>query len=564
MMLAPAEQIREESLWFGSDDQPLFGRLTTPAGETTRGGVLMSPPIGRESRLARRALRTLAIYLAFDGYVSLRFDHFGTGDSSGSMDDEFDGAWVEGIDHGVALLRSLGISSISAVGMRMGATILGTAASRNEIDFSSLVMWDPCESGRTYVRELGALGALRRDITKTEVRESTKMLEYPLSDGAVSGVNQFRLTDPAVRPLAKRLLVVVRDDRTVSSKFRARWDSEHVEWATTSEQALLLESELPTSVPPESTIELIRTWLTAPENVPTPFSSQPRSSDAIVVRDPNAFSVRETAVTLGFRKMFGVVTEPVGDTRGPLLVMVNGINEDHVGPSRLWVELSRRWASVGIRSLRFDFSELGESPWLPSQPKRPMFDRTLRQDIVNAVRALNLTSPDDVVLIGLCSGAQLALEVALELKARGVCTINPQVGAGVLRSADVLKNSDRDSIRSYAKRVESVLKRHQWLSEIILRISRLVLLSAYSPKVRSTLIKNHTEMLLLLSPNDLSPFGRIPIIGSLENRRFVSSEYLQIEIVPGLDHDFLSTVGRTRAVSILDRHVVKTYAGAHL
>ena len=79
--------------------------------------------------------------------------------------------------------------------------------------------------------------------------------------------------------------------------------------------------------------------------------------------------------------MFGIVAEPVGDVRGPLVVMVNGINEDHVGPARLWVDFSRRWAAQGLRCVRFDFSELGESPWLPGQPERPVFDRSQRFDI---------------------------------------------------------------------------------------------------------------------------------------------------------------------------------------
>jgi pimeloyl-ACP methyl ester carboxylesterase len=330
-------------------------------------------------------------------------------------------------------------------------------------------------------------------------------------------------------------------------------------WATTSEQGPLLETELPESVQPTSTIAQIRAWLTADEVAPSPFSIPPRSRDAVVCENSYAAPVRERVVELGNRKMFGIVTEPVGDVRGPLLVMVNGINEDHVGPARLWVEFSRRWAGLGLRCVRFDFSELGESPWTPGQPERPVFDWTLHYDVRDAVRALIPENPDESILVGLCSGAQVALEAMLDLKARGLYAINPQVGAGVLRGADRLRNSDRGTVRSTAHRFEKILKGHPRIDETVQQISRLVLLSAFSPKVRSALAKNNSDMLLVLGPNDLSPFRRLPVVGSLVGRQLVSSEHIHVEVVPGLDHDFLSILGRSRAISILDRHVSERF-----
>jgi pimeloyl-ACP methyl ester carboxylesterase len=562
-MAARVEQCHEESLWFGTTDRPLFGRLTTPVGETFKGGVLLSPPIGRESRLARRALRSLAIFLAIDGYVSLRFDHFGTGDSSGSLDDdEFERAWVEGVEQGVALLRSLGSTSVSAVGMRMGAAIVGKAAAACELGLSSFVLWDPCETGRSYVRELAALGALRRDPVSSEFDEPTTMLEYALSDDAAIRLNKFDLSEPTPRAVAERVLVVVRDDRAVSSKFKTRWDEEHVEWATTSEQGPMLETELPSSVQPAATIAQIQAWLTAPTSVPASLSTPPRSRDTVVVTGVEALPVRERVVELGVRKMFAIVCEPIGDAHGPLMVMVNGINEDHIGPSRLWVELSRRWAALGLRSVRFDLGELGESPWFPGQTDRPVFDKTRSQDIGDAVRALNPTSPADSVFVGLCSGAQLAMVVARKIKNRGVCAINPQVGAAMLRSADHLKKSDQESIRSLVRRVQTLLRRYPWIDEMIEQISLLAHSSTYPPKVSPALIEKRAEMLFLMSPEDLSPFTQLPVLGADLRRRLVSSEHLRFEIVPGLDHDFLSTLGRGRAVAILDRHVVEKFTGA--
>ncbi len=556
-----SERIREQSLWFGPDSRTLFGRLTTPAGERTKGAVLLSPPIGRESRLARRALRTLAISLAEDGYVSLRYDHFGTGDSSGSMDDMgFDLAWIEGVDQGVQLLRSLGIASVSAVGMRMGATIVGAAASHVDLGLASFAMWDPCESGRAYVRELVALGALGPEVVETVSDEPTKMLEYALSDVAEKRLDQFSLIEPTTNRIAERVLVVTREDRPISSKFRSRWESAHAEWATTSEQQALLEPQLPVSVQPELAIANLRAWLTLPSPLPVSFTTRASSPAAIVSRELDKYQVRERVWELGSSHMFAIVSEPVSGQRGPTIVMVNGVNEDHVGPARMWVELARRWAALGIRCARFDQSELGESPWLPGQPDRPVFDETRRHDIVDAVRSLEPDNPSNTVLIGYCSGGQLALEVATELMTRGVFVINPEVGAGNVPNIDRLKLSGRESTRSIVHRAERYLNRHRRADKLIRGVLRFLLSATYPPKMPRELVTGNSDVLLLLSPDDLSPLRQVPVLGTVLQRRLVSVRNLHIKIVSGLDHSMLSTLGRRHVVDILDQFVVERYS----
>jgi pimeloyl-ACP methyl ester carboxylesterase len=522
-------------------------------------------------------MRSLALQLTKDDYATLRFDHFGTGDSSGTLDDdEFDQTWIEGVDHGVALLRSLGVTTVSAVGMRMGATIVGTAAAAYDLGLSSFVMWDPCETGRSYVRELNALGALRRNIVTNGMGEPTKMLEYALSDEASNRMNRFSLIEPSTREPADRVLVVVRDDRPVSSKFRSRWDVEIVEWSSNSEQGPMLETEFVFTVEPTSTITQIRTWLTAESSQPTSLLRPPHSREAIVMKGSNAFPVRESIVELGAQKLFGVVTEPVADAHGPLIVMVNGINEDHVGPARLWVELSRRWAGLGLRCVRFDVSDRGESPWHFSGTDPNESVKSHPQDVADAVRALNPATPTDSVLIGYCNGAQLSLEVALELKTRGVCAINPQLGTGVLLHVDRLEKSDRESIQSFVQRVEGLFANLRLVDKMIrvpwravlasktggkIVFAALKLASVCPPKVRSALARNHTTTLLILSPEDLSSLLRIPIIGSILRRRQSSAKDFRVEIITELDHAFLSVLGRSLAVAILDRHVVETFAG---
>ncbi len=493
------------------------------------------------------------------GYVSLRFDHFGSGDSVGSVEDaDLVEALLEGVNEGVALLRSLGIVDVSAVGMRVGASVLGAAAQKYDLRFSSLAMWDPCESGRTYVREIEALGALRREESVVDVDQSAKMLEYPLSDSAANNLRALDLQEVTASSIASRVLVVVRDDRPVSKRFQTQWTSEEVEWATTDEQGPMLEAELSDSVQPKSTIARVAEWLSAPGTSPAPYvdpTDLPR--DTVMEVGPHRVSVRESVVELGFRRMFGILTEPLVEPQGPLMVLVNGVNEDHIGPARLWVELSRYWATLGLRSIRFDLCESGESPWIPSQPERPMFDKTRRQDVVDAIRALDSNSPSDSVLIGYCAGAQLALEVAMDVHPRGVCAINPGLGPGIFREVERARKSRREVVRASVRGIEDLLIRHRVADELIRRASRYAESLTFPPKTATRLSRENTEVLLLLSPVHLPRFQRIPIF----RRRLISSEKHRVEIVPGMDHSILSTLGRERAVALLQQHVIDRYVG---
>jgi dienelactone hydrolase len=162
------------------------------------------------------------------------------------------------------------------------------------------------------------------------------------------------------------------------------------------------------------------------------------------------------------------------------------------------------------------------------------------------------------VLIGYCSGAQLALEVALELDSRGACAISPEVVASVFRNVDRVKYSRHGPIRDLVGRIENFLKRHRWEGRMSRRFSRVVRSMAYPPRIGMALVKRHSEVLLLLGPEDLPRFPRIPIL----RRRLQSSKHHRVEIVPGMDHNLLSTLGRDRAVVILNEYILDTFVEA--
>jgi pimeloyl-ACP methyl ester carboxylesterase len=490
--------------------------------------------------------------LAAEGFAVLRFDHFGTGDSGGSLEDEdFLKLWTDQIAEGVVFLRALGCPVVSAVGMRFGATILGAAASRYPLELESMVLWDPCVSGRVYLRERAILEAVNIDPANPDASS-----EFVFSDSTKEKIGSLTLLNTTSEQLAKRVLFVMRDDRVTPSALTKRFDSNTVEWETTSEQSALIEHLLPTSELPKETVARIGDWIQSGGAVPVPLivpHNLPVSSTLCGVGTSGA--VRERLMAIGPLGLFAVVSEPLYAHSGPLIVLVSGMNEDHWGPSRLWVDLSREWASRGYRCVRFDSVAQGESGWSSDGSSNPEVPGASVGDICDVVRALSPEDPSNAVLVGLCSGGHQALLAALELKARGLCSINPQVGRVLVQFGLRLHMSNRNVVKSIEGRLRSRFARYRKFRKLVWQITRILLPSAYSLRLRRRLEANGTRMLLIASPSDILQFPHVPILRSFDQRRLVSSPMCQINVVSGLDHDFMNINARGRAVAILDSYV---------
>lgn len=141
--------------FFGSSDEPLFGIYHPPGDERGKNrGAVICNPFGDEAIKAHRALRRLAMTLSEARMHTLRFDYFGTGDSSGGGEQGRLSRWVADVgDAADELKDTSGVAKVSFTGLRLGASLALRAASGRR-DLDRVALWDPIVDGRAYLDEL--------------------------------------------------------------------------------------------------------------------------------------------------------------------------------------------------------------------------------------------------------------------------------------------------------------------------------------------------------------------------------------------------------------------------
>jgi pimeloyl-ACP methyl ester carboxylesterase len=148
-------------LFFGGSERQLFGAYHPPLQpRAIAHAALLCAPGPQEYMHTHWAYRRLATLLSKAGVHVLRFDYFGTGDSSGDVEEGSLDQWQSDIRRAEHVLRELSKAErTSLVGYRLGAALAwrssGSAAHRPR----DLVLWDPVVHGTSYLDELYAAEA---------------------------------------------------------------------------------------------------------------------------------------------------------------------------------------------------------------------------------------------------------------------------------------------------------------------------------------------------------------------------------------------------------------------
>ncbi|MGI8712463.1 MAG: hypothetical protein ACR2NR_04625 [Solirubrobacteraceae bacterium] len=425
----------ELPVWLPSGSEHVFAILHLPAETAVRPtAVLVCSPFGWEEESGHRGVANWARALAAAGHPALRLDFPGTRNSTGDRSARFPDRWTAAVADAADWLRArTGAPRVALLGIGLGG-LIGCDAVLDGAAIDDLILWAVPAAGRRAMRELRAHARMIAarypdDATSPEPGAPMEAVGYALDVAAVAAFEAITLTDRILPDgHRRRALLMGRDGLAVDERLEAHLTQAGV---TVSNQPgpgyALLTGEPQGSRAPTETIATTIGWLGGDlppgESLATAIPSGERTGGVapavpVVAFEHRGAPIRETAVRLRGRSedLFAIVTEPAEPLDATCVVLFNSGSLSHAGPNRLWVELARRWATLGVRTVRVDFPGIGETPgdgdglvddnvfyepvWI---------DETV--GLLDALQGQGLAAR--FVLCGLCSGAYWAWQAAL-------------------------------------------------------------------------------------------------------------------------------------------------------
>ena len=520
----------EVPTFFGPSDSPLFGVVHLPVDNQIRGGVLICGSLGKEGMDSVRLHRVLAGSLACRGFGVLRFDYLGLGDSAyAQVRDDAVANWVTSVGHALDYLTRIGAESATAIGIRAGCLILDEYLAQSHT-VNRVVYLDPAGTGRRYLREhttLFRLSVGEDAATPGEV----SIIGGRLSDHAAAEFAALRMgANPVSAHGVDNVLLVGRPAET-DKRVTALSSAEGVDSIITGG---LPECAAPTPMPlpiPVTAVDSIIDWIDG--NVPTrTHRAVPQYLTTVTMpaEGPDGVDVFESIERIEPNGLFAIRTLPRRRSPAPAKTVLFFVmaNDLHVGPAREWVELSRRIAAAGSQAVRWDPAGQGLSGQISRDRWRRVYSKA---DITDSIAVARHACQDagELELVGICSGAWYAAQVARNIGAQSAILVNVQVWNWRVtptllqqwgfRKKTLNTNAASDTgggpSESRTKRLKALLNpareptksfMHNHLPRYVLRVLNWVGLVYLPEDVLTSLAHRGTGVTLIAAPEDAENF----------------------------------------------------------
>jgi pimeloyl-ACP methyl ester carboxylesterase len=400
-----------------------FGYLHPAGGEV---GVVICGAWGYEALCAHRATAEFAELLADAGYPTLRFDFPGAGNSRGDLAGRSLDDWIASVSAAAATLRkNSNAQRIVLAGFSFGC-LIALAAAKAGLEADGFLLFAPPLSGRRYIRETMAFAAMvaAPNDGSDEVEEGALSIAGFVMPAAF--VAQARALDLAqlAPPKSGFAMIAGRpdsDSRALVEALSAQ--GARVDLVTFDGYAELLAGPILAKTP-EATFRRIAGLLAERRPPGGVRVAPPRQFPPAILVDGE---IVEEVVRFGeAARLSGVICRPrVGADGAPVVVMVNVGRNAHTGWRRMPVETARALARKGVASLRFDIGGIGESASRTGQPQQILYSDWPQLDTVEAIDFLMSRNFGAVTLLGVCSGAYIALQTAVaDARVTGLVAIN--------------------------------------------------------------------------------------------------------------------------------------------
>ncbi|MBL8097674.1 MAG: alpha/beta hydrolase [Anaerolineales bacterium] len=560
--------------------------------------VVICPPVGHEFVNSYRGLRHLADGFAEKGVTTFRMEYQGVGDSSGlDTDPDRLQKWLDSIEQVVKFIKEkCNIQKISLLGLRMGATLASMIS--NKIEIENLMCWVPVVEGRRYIREMLALQKTGEnadlDVDSTTLEGGGFLITRETMNELLS------ISLAKIIPNAKHVFLFNTDDLPIPNQLIETWSNQNFQFEhkTLSGYAEMMatphNSKVPhyaieeiTSIKIEGNTLDINIFNELKNYQQTRFDCYTYGSTAKESTDAGGFPITEILCQNPNAPLFGIFSLPLlRDAESkPTVLLLNAGSVHRMGPNRNYVYITRELLSLGYKVFRLDFLGLGDSinPNLDKE-NDPYMPEAL-DNIQCTIDYLKMNhNTNEIILIGVCSGAYSAFQFALQREHESVheiLPINPLTF--YWKEGMSLDYSPADYYFDWNSYQESMRRKDRWMKLLkdpkrwgvtakttinVLYIKLAAFLKPFVNQVKRILGAKNIEdlawdlnvivrkkMKVKFIFADTDPGYQLLKEGAGKTvNKLLNQKKIRIEFIPKSNHNFSSHLGRTQLLKRLKEH----------